>query len=239
MQHGELAELEALLGHRFTNRHWLEQALTHRSYRQESGAALDNERLEFLGDAVLTLLASEFLMARFPEWSEGQLSRSRARLVNGASLSAAASRLGLGGFLRLGHGEEKTGGRSKRALLADAYEAVVGAIYLDAGLATAGSFVRRTLLEPALAEQPELLSRSDYKSALQEWLQARGRPPAEYLVVAESGPDHRKRFTVELRVEGSCLAVAEGASKKEAEQAAAKEALARLRGVAPGEEAIV
>lgn len=235
MQQDELTELEALLGHRFTERRWLEQALTHRSYRQEAGSALDNERLEFLGDAVLTLLASEFLMARFPEWSEGQLSRSRARLVNGASLSVAASRLGLGRFLRLGHGEEKTGGRSKRALLADAYEAVVAAIYLDAGLEAAGRFARRTLLEPALAEHSELLSRADYKSALQEWLQARGQSPAEYLVVAESGPDHRKRFTVELRVQGSCLAVAEGASKKEAEQAAAREALAQLRSDAPDE----
>ncbi len=234
MHNGELAELETLLGHRFADRQWLEQALTHRSYRQESAAARNNERLEFLGDAVLTLLASEFLVARFPEWTEGQLSRSRARLVNAGSLSAAASRLALGRFLRLGRGEEKSGGRGKQALLADAYEAVVAAIYLDAGLGAATSFARRTLLEPALSDHPELLSRSDHKSALQEWLQARGRSPAEYLVVAESGPDHRKRFTVELCVEGERLAIAEGASKKEAEQAAAREALARLRGAAAG-----
>ncbi|MCL6567131.1 MAG: ribonuclease III [Acidobacteriia bacterium] len=231
MRDSELETLEARLGHRFASRQWLERALTHRSHSAEADAAQqDNERLEFLGDAVLTLLASEFLIDRFPDWTEGQLSKGRARLVNAASLAAAARRLELGRFLRLGRGEEKTGGREKPTLLADAFEALIAAVYLDAGLAAAAEVARRALFEPALHEQPELLSRSDDKSALQEWLQARGRAPAEYCVVAESGPDHCKTFTVEVRIEGESVAVARGGSKKEAELAAAQQALDRLLG---------
>ncbi len=229
MQDCEREALEAGLGHRFANRQWLERALTHRSHSAESDPRRqDNERLEFLGDAVLTLLASEFLIARFPDWTEGQLSKGRARLVNATSLAAAARRLELGRFLRLGRGEEKTGGREKPTLLADAFEAVVAAVYLDAGLAAAAEVARRTLFDPALREQPGLLSRSDDKSALQEWLQARGRAPAEYFVVAESGPDHCKTFTVEVRIDGQPVAVATGGSKKEAELAAAQQALDHL-----------
>ncbi len=231
MRDSELETLEARLGHRFASRQWLERALTHRSHSAESDAAQqDNERLEFLGDAVLALLASEFLIDRFPDWTEGQLSKGRARLVNTASLAAAARRLELGRFLRLGRGEEKTGGRGKPTLLANAFEALVAAVYLDAGLPAAAEVARHTLFEPALREQPEPLSRSDDKSALQEWLQARGRGPAEYFVVAESGPDHCKTFTVEVRIEGESVAVARGGSKKEAELAAAQQALDRLLG---------
>jgi ribonuclease-3 len=148
-----LAELESILGHRFRDPRRLEQALTHRSRLPEltpEDPPGDNEKLEFLGDAVLELLVSEDLLRTFPEWSEGQLSKSRARLVNANSLCAAAQRLGLGRFLKLGRGEEKTGGRSKPALLADAYEAVVAAIYLDGGLVSARAFVHRSLLDAAL-----------------------------------------------------------------------------------------
>ena len=142
----ELEELGAILGHRFAHPERLEQALTHRSRRQND-AASDNERLEFLGDRVLGLVASEMLCHAFPEWDAGKLSKGLARLVNAVSLHAAAEQLHLGDFLRLGPGEEKTGGRAKKRLLADAYEAVLGAIYLDAGLPAARQFLRHTLLD--------------------------------------------------------------------------------------------
>jgi len=232
-------ELEAALGHHFSRPDLLEDALTHRSRRQEKGirgSASDNERLEFLGDAVLSLAVSEYLCHAFPDWREGRLSKSRARLVNAASLRLAAARLHLGRHLRLGRGEEKTGGREKLALLAGAYEAVVAAIYLDAGLEAARAFIRRSLLDPALPELAERLGESDYKSALQEWLQGRGLPAAEYRVTGERGPDHRKTFSVEVRVRGRTMACSEGSSKKEAEQCAARLALERLRAEAAAKE---
>ena len=132
------------------------------------------------------MIVSEYLVATFPDWSEGQLSKSRARLVNASSLCAAAKRLSLGNYLRLGRGEEKTGGREKPALLADAFEALIAAIYLDAGLAAARDFVKRALLETAIEAQGTRLELSDHKSALQEFLQARGLPPARYSVVREA-----------------------------------------------------
>lgn len=224
-------ELEAVLGHRFTQPELLLQALTHSSCRAEGAPgdeAADNERLEFLGDAVLSLIASEYLLQSFPDWKEGRLSMGRAALVNAASLCAAARRLGLGQHLRLGRGEEKTGGREKPALLADAYEAVIAAIFLDAGLRPARAFVKRTLLDPAALELAGKLSQQDHKSALQELLQRRGISPAEYRVESESGPDHRKTFVVEVSVGGKALASGTGASKKEAEQAAAQAALEQL-----------
>jgi ribonuclease-3 len=228
----EQSELEALLGHRFRQVAWLEQALTHRSFCVESGpaaAAGDNEKLEFLGDAVLGLIASQYLVESFPDWEEGRLSRGRAGIVNAASLCAAARRLRLGEFLKLGRGEEKTGGREKSALLANAYEAILGAIYLDAGLEPARGFVQRSLLEPAIEEMAAgRFAETDHKSALQESLQRRGVPPAEYRVSRESGPDHRKTFVVEVWVAGEPLASGSGNSKKEAEQAAARAALEHL-----------
>jgi len=230
--------LQERLGYGFVRPELLERALTHGSALGEArgggasgtveGETEDNERLEFLGDAVLALLVSENLYESFPGWSEGQLSRSRARLVNAQSLQAAARRLELGRHLRLGRGEEKTGGREKGALLANAYEAVIGAIYLDGGLNAARSFLRRTLLEDALEKRGERLAESDRKSALQEFLQGRGRPPAEYRLAGESGPDHRKKFQVEVWVDGECLAAGQGNTKKEAEQQAADRALERL-----------
>ncbi len=227
----ELAELESVLGHEFRDSRWLWQALTHSSRIPERTAedcTGDNEKLEFLGDAVLELLVSEELVRTFPDWREGQLSKSRASLVNEASLCTVAQRLGLGKHLRLSRGEEKTGGRSKPALLADAYEAVVAAIYLDAGLDAARRFVRKSLVEGALTAAADALGRPDRKSALQELLQARGMAPCSYHVIEEAGPDHEKTFRVEVRITGEITAAGTGKTKKEAEQAAALAALHQL-----------
>src|SRR5260370_3041952 len=188
----------------------------------------DNERLEFLGDAVLELLTSEYLLASFPEWSEGQLSKSRARIVNAGWLEAGARGLRRGEQLRLGRGEEKTGGSEKQTLVADAFEAVVAAVYLDGGLGAAREVLRSALFEQALEERGERISESDRKSALQELLQGQGRAPAEYRLAGESGPDHQKVFQIEVWVDGECKATGEGNTKKEAEQRAARSALEQL-----------
>jgi ribonuclease III len=230
---------EERLGYKFSTRELLDRALTHSSAVPELRAAgaeeavsallpRDNERLEFLGDAVLELLASEYLLVTFPEWSEGQLSKSRARIVNAGSLEAAARRLRLGEHLRLGRGEEKTGGREKQTLLADAFEAVVAAVYLDGGLGAAREVLRSTLFEQALEERGERISESDRKSALQELLQGQGRAAAEYRVAGESGPDHQKVFQIEVWIDGEYMATGQGSTKKEAEQHAARTALELL-----------
>jgi ribonuclease III len=232
-------QLEERLGYRFKRPELLERALTHSSaapeLRAERGdesaeaaAIQDNERLEFLGDAVLELLAREYLLESFPEWSEGQLSKSRARLVNAHSLHAAAIRVKLGEHLRLGRGEEKTGGREKPALLADAFEAVVAAVYLDAGLGPTREMLKRLLFEQALEERGARISDSDRKSALQEFLQGHGKPTAEYRLSGESGPDHQKVFQVEVWIDGERMARGEGSTKKEAEQRAAQSAMELL-----------
>jgi ribonuclease III len=230
------SELEERLGYRFQDRELLEGALTHSSAASDLRASCggetahrakleDNERLEFLGDAVLELLTREYLLEKFPEWSEGQLSKSRARIVNARSLAAAARRLAIGEHLRLGRGEEKTGGREKPALLADAFEAVVAAIYLDGGLGAARKVLQRVLFEQTLEARGEAVAESDQKSALQEFLQGRGQSPAEYRLAGESGPDHQKVFQVEVWAGGKCLASGAGGTKKEAEQRAARSAL--------------
>lgn len=240
MPRGDDDRLMERLGYVFRDSLLLDRALTHSSSVPElrtargediafSGSIVqDNERLEFLGDAVLELLTSEYLVQSFPEWTEGQLSKSRARIVNAHSLEMAARRLQLGEHLRLGRGEEKTGGRDKPALLADAFEAVVAAMYLDGGLDPVRELLTRTVFEQAL-EDGERISESDRKSALQEFLQARGELPAEYRLAGESGPDHLKTFRVEVWVKGECLAGAEGTTKKEAEQKAARSALEKLQ----------
>jgi ribonuclease III len=234
-------QLEVRLGYQFSRPELLERALTHSSaipeLRANRGAAAaagplqqqqDNEQMEFLGDAVLDLLASEYLLETFPDWTEGQLSKSRARVVNARSLELAARRLRLGEHFRLGRGEEKTGGREKPALLADGFEAVIAAVYLDGGLTAARDVLRRLLFEQALEERGARIAESDRKSALQEFLQGRGQPPAEYRLAGESGPDHQKRFQIEVWVGGECMSSAEGTTKKEAEQRAARGALERL-----------
>jgi ribonuclease-3 len=227
----EIAELESILGHQFRDPQWLLQALMHSSSIPERAAeepAESNEKLEFLGDAVLELVVSEELVREFPDWSEGQLSKSRARLVNATAISMSAQRLGIGKYLRLGRGEEKTGGRNKPALLADAYEALIAAVYLDGGLEAARGFVRRSLVEGAIAVEAERLGHTDHKSALQEFLQSRGMSPGAYHVIAETGPDHQKTFRVEVRIAGQVSAVGCGKTKKEAEQSAAIAALIQL-----------
>lgn len=227
MTEQERSELETMLGHRFECPERLERALTHRSLRQEV-SGIDNERLEFLGDRVLGLVASEHLFQQFPHWEAGKLSKGLSRLVSATSIYLVARRLDLGRYLRLGPGEEKTGGREKKRLLADAYEAVVGALYLDAGLPAATNFLQRTLIAPALAGEESDFEELDHKSALQEWLQQRGRGAVSYRVRKESGPEHQKIFEVEVWHGDRQLAVSEGPSKKQAEQAAARLALDQL-----------
>jgi ribonuclease-3 len=240
MPRGDDERLMERLGYVFRDPILLDCALTHSSAVPELRAARgeeisfagsvvqDNERLEFLGDAVLELLTSEYLLLSFPDWSEGQLSKSRARIVNAHSLEDAARRLQLGEHLRLGRGEEKTGGREKPALLADAFEAVVAAIYLDGGLIPARELLTRTVFEQAV-EGGDRISESDRKSALQEFLQAKGDQPAEYRLAGETGPDHHKIFRVEIWIKGEFMSTAEGTTKKEAEQKAARTALEKLK----------
>ena len=230
---GTAATLETRLGYRFRDRELLEQALTHRSRANEDAAEAvpDNESLEFLGDAVLGLVISDRLYREFPDYDEGRKSKAKSRLVSAPSLAKLGEALGLGEHLLLGRGEEKSGGRQKRSLIADAFEAVVAAIYLDGGLAAVDEFIERHFRR-ALAElragQPVTGLVDDHKSALQEWLQAHGRPLPRYDVAATYGPDHQKVFVVDVRVGDEAVARAQGRSKKEAEQTAASAALQRL-----------
>jgi ribonuclease III len=170
-------------------------------------------------------VVSERLYHLYKDWEAGKLSKGLARLVNASSIQNGARGLNLGEHLRLGPGEEKTGGRDKKRLLSDAYEAVLGAIYLDGGLAPAAEFAERTLLGPAMSAEADGLERPDHKSALQEWLQERGKDVVEYRLIDACGPDHEKTFEVEVWHEGKQLSLASGRTKKEAEQAAAKLAL--------------
>jgi len=227
---GALEELEARLGYAFRDSALLARALTHRSHRDAGSARLaaDNEQLEFLGDAILGFIVSDALCALFPTLSEGKLSRIKANLVSARHLRRVAERLELGRYLRLGPGEEKTGGRQKQALLSDALEAVVAALYRDGGLEPARRFVELFLLEGLRESGAEPLARADYKSTLQEYLQARRLPAARYDMVQTRGPEHRKTFTVELWAGERWLARGEGATKKAAEQQAARQALERL-----------
>ena len=181
----------------------LEHALTHKSRAHEdaTGGVVDNESLEFLGDAVLGFVIADLLYHEFPHFQEGQKSKAKAALVSTAALAALAQRIGLGDYLLLGRGEEKTGGRNKQALLADGCEAVIAAVYLDGGVEPARSFILRELSQEIDRVRSPLFHR-DYKSALQERLQAEGRPLPEYDVSAERGPDHDKRFQVVVRVAG-------------------------------------
>lgn len=227
----ERTEIEALLGYAFGQPRLLESALTHSSCRNEAGSGAgveDNERLELLGDAVLGLVVTAQLLESFPAWSVGRLNRAKGDLVSAPALHAVAQRLELGRFLQLGPGEEKTGGRQKPNLLADAFEAVVAAIYLDSGLEAAGQFVRRTLWDEAVREGVEQLGQADPKSALSDRLRELGWEQADYRLLETTGPDHCKTFRVEVYAEGRRLGVAEGLTKKQAEVAAARAALEQL-----------
>ena len=236
-----------LFGYTFRNPSLLSLALTHSSLAYESHrdgathAGDDNERLEFIGDAVLGLVVAESLYRRFPALREGELTRMRASLVSRRNLAGVAQTIGLGPMLRLGRGEEHSGGQRKPALLADALEAVIAAMYLDGGMAPARAFVEKHIVGPAepslsgLLQSPASFAGAigDYKSALQEHLQASGAGQPHYILAEESGPDHQKRFRIEVRVDapgGSStrLAEAEGTTKKQAQQEAARLALEAL-----------
>ncbi len=223
----EFGTLQARVGYTFRDVGLLEQALTHRSRVAEdaSGGVADNELLEFLGDAVLGLVVADRLVRQYSDYDEGQTSKIKASVVSTQSLAQHAERLDLGAHLLLGRGEDRSGGRSKPALLADTFEALVAAIYLDGGLEPARAFLLREL-DPAIeAAAAGRFIGQDYKSMLQERLQALGRPLPEYVVVDEVGPDHSKVFCVEVRVSGSVLGRADGRSKKQAEQDSARQAL--------------
>jgi ribonuclease III len=230
-----LGPLEERIGYQFRDLGLLEHALTHRSRAHEdaSGGVLDNESLEFLGDAVLGFVMAEMLFRRFPTHSEGYKSKVKAGLVSTVSLARVAEEIDLGRFVLLGRGEEKTGGRQKHAILADSFEALIAAIYLDGGVEAAQAFIVSCfgpMIAAAGDQAAEAAFTEDWKSALQECLQAQGRGLPHYRLAAAVGPDHRKRFDVEVLVNGVVTGRALGRSKKEAEQQAARQALATVKG---------
>ena len=247
-----IEELEEMLGHRFQRPDLLTLALTHRSFVYDqvvldgtddrADPSHDNEQLEFMGDAALGLLAAEALCRRFPASREGELTRLRASVVSRSHLGKVGTRLGLGRWLRLGHTAEKNAGRTNAALFANAVEAVIAALYLDGGIEVARRFVEDHVLDGAFPELEESLARGerfsgsvgDHKSELQEMLQATGRGRPQYRLVGESGPEHRRIFRVEVRLDGDAdeldaLAAADGSTKKQAQQEAARLAVAQLR----------
>jgi ribonuclease-3 len=218
--------LEERIGYRFRTSRLLDEALTHRSFVNESAGdeVRDNQRLEFYGDAVIGFVVSGLLYERFPSSREGELTRLRASLVDEERLASIAADLDLGSFLRLGRGEDRAGGRRRRSLLADAYEALVAAVCIDGGEAAARGMVERHFL-PLLDSVRGEAGARDYKSLLQEQIQARGAAPPVYRLRECRGPSHAPLFQVEVLVDGRVAAVGEGKSKKEAEQEAARAAL--------------
>src|SRR5246127_1870492 len=245
MKAREIAALEALLGYHFQRPELIHQALTHSSQARELEALQplqvglkpgDNEQLEFLGDTVLALVTSEELFQRFPQFREGELSKLRAHLVSERHLIRVAQQLELGHYLRLGRGEEKSGGRGKTALLVDALEAILAAIYLDGGLEVAREFVLRNVIAPELERMERgggTLPITDFKSALQEAVRSLGLPQPAYVLVEEAGPEHSKTFTVEARLNSrdrnpEFVGRAQGSTKKTAEQDAARQLLTYL-----------
>lgn len=223
----EFHKLEQLLGHRFCDRGLAIRALTHPSLQHEQSGEGDYQRLEFLGDAVLGMLLAEALYARFPEGSEGDLSRLRAQMAGQEALAAIARRCGLGPFIRLGRGEELTAGRDKDSILADVIESLIAAVYLDSGLDAARTLV--TGLFESLMDIPEsILTSSDTKSALQELLSARRLPAPIYRLLEESGPPHDRLYRFQVLVGDDVAGEGQGRSKKIAQQAAAAQALKRF-----------
>jgi len=224
-----LEQLQDRIHYCFHNPQLLLEAVTHSSFAQETSERVrDNEQLEFLGDAVLNFLVSVHLADAFPQYEEGRLSRGRARLVAADHLAKVAAKLDVGSYLRLGRGEEKTGGRSKSNLLVNAVEALVAALFRDGGLDPARRFVEEFVLPADLPANAEELFTTDYKSALQEYLQSGRGGPADYRVVDESGPEHQKTFTVEVTAGNEGAARGRGGSKKAAEQEAARMLLESL-----------
>ena len=222
-----LKDLEAALGYRFRNITLLENALTHSSYANERwhNSLLSNERLEFLGDSVLGMLVAEFLFHSFPNRPEGELTRMRADMVCERSLADVAEKISLGEHLLLGHGEEAGGGRSRDSILADAVESVIAACFLDGGMDAARKFIDTFVLTEVPVQK---LRNADYKTALQELVQQKKNQVLSYALVAESGPDHDKHFTVEVSLNGKVVGTGDGSSKKRAEQDAARVAIEAL-----------
>ena len=222
-----IKDLEEAIGYRFRNISLLQNAVTHSSYANERwhNGLLSNERLEFLGDSVLGMLVAEYLYRNFPNRPEGELTRMRADMVCEKTLAAAANQIGLGSHLLLGHGEEQTGGRRRSSILADAMESVIAASFLDGGLDAALSIIRRFIL----VEVPVSSFRNeDFKTELQELVQKKKDQILTYTLLSESGPDHDKRFEVELKLNDEAVGRGIGSSKKRAEQMAAKNALEAL-----------
>jgi len=215
-------ELRALLGVEKLDPEMLERALTHRSYAYENGGLPTNERLEFLGDSVLGVVVTETLYLTHPDLSEGRLAKLRAAVVNARALADVARALGLGDYIRLGRGEEATGGRQKSSILSDTVEALIGAVYLDRGFMVAGEVVHR-LFDPLMAAAAHLGAGLDWKTSLQELAADRGLGVPEYLIT-DSGPDHEKTFVARVRVGAAVYGHGSGKSKKEAEQLAAETA---------------
>jgi len=222
-----LNDLETAIGYRFRNISLLQNALSHSSYANERwhNSLMSNERLEFLGDSVLGMLVAEFLYRTFPDRPEGELTRMRADMVCETTLAEIANRLKLGDYLLLGNGEELGGGRTRNSILADAVESVIAACYLDGGMVAASAFVERFVLVNVPTKR---MHNADYKTALQELVQQKKNQVLSYRLVGESGPDHDKQFTVELRLNDEVVGTGDGSSKKRAEQAAAHAAIEKL-----------
>lgn len=224
----QLRELEKQIGYRFSNLRLLDLAFTHKSYSHElTGDArrLSYEALEFLGDSILGFVISDHLFHQFPDLSEGELSKIKSFLVSTRQLHSLSLKLGLGEFLQLSRGEVKTGGRNKKAILADLFESTVAAIYLDGGGEEARSFILSQFRERLAQLSENVLELQDYKSSLQERIHEMGRSAPQYRVVAEMGPDHEKEFSIEVYMDGQRLGGGIGRSKKDAEQRAARQAL--------------
>jgi len=222
-----IKDLEAAIGYRFENITLLQNALSHSSYANERwhNSLMSNERLEFLGDSVLGMVVADYLYRTFPDRPEGELTRMRADMVCEKTLAGVAGKIGLGGHLLLGKGEEQGGGRTRNSILADAVESVIAACYLDGGMEAAKGFIQQFILVEVPVTQ---LHNADYKTALQELIQQKKNQTLSYRLVGESGPDHDKQFRVELSLNGEVIGCGVGSSKKRAEQEAARVALEKL-----------
>ena len=222
-----IKDLETAIGYRFNNITLLQNALTHSSYANERwhNSLMSNERLEFLGDSILGMVVAEYLFKTFPDRPEGELTRMRADMVCEKTLAAVAVRINLGRHLVLGNGEEQGGGRSRDSILADAVESVIAASFLDGGMVAARNFIEKFILVEVPVKK---MHNADYKTALQELVQQKKNQTLSYALVGESGPDHDKRFEVEVSLNGRVIGVGSGSSKKRAEQMAAKTALEKL-----------
>lgn len=222
-----IKDLETAIGYRFRNIQLLQNALTHSSYANERwhNSLLSNERLEFLGDSVLGMLVAEYLFRTFPNRPEGELTRMRADMVCETTLAAAANRIQLGSHLLLGHGEEQGGGRSRDSILADAMESVIAACFLDGGIDAALKVVQQFILVEVPVTK---LHNVDYKTQLQELVQQKKNQVLSYALVGQSGPDHDKKFDVEVSLNGRVVGSGSGSSKKRAEQMAARSAIEKL-----------